>query len=313
MNILPKKNWHVRNRDNIERVKRDEARAAEEEKKQLERAAVAEREARTKLLRERAQAKGAIDFVGSEVVAVDGSTSHHVNFFSDLEKQTKKVNKDHEAEKKAEQEAWEKKVGILTQLGQSVIEGQVKTLVDGHRIQPPDVDPDVKRKESMDPLKLMREYMGHKENSNDLKSRKRKYEQTQGSASSRHDKAEPASKLAYQSHISKSHSSSHKKRREDKESRKRHKRKQKHKHRKHKKDKERNSNSNKEPLKNLEQMRAERIRRENEERKRAEQLLSGKIETTVSEVMLTDALDGRYNSQFHPHLSRQRRSKDFLV
>ncbi|XP_059088409.1 leukocyte receptor cluster member 1-like [Tigriopus californicus] len=130
MNILPKKRWHVRTRDNINRVRRDEAKAAEELKKTEERILLAEQEARTTLMRAKARSRlteeqRTLEAKYEDPAELCGPSAsskalEHVNFFADLEagETTQNTNKERENEQKAEQEEYEKKVGILTYLGQ---------------------------------------------------------------------------------------------------------------------------------------------------------------------------------------------------
>ncbi|UYV69523.1 hypothetical protein LAZ67_6003897 [Cordylochernes scorpioides] len=120
MNILPKKRWHVRTKANIERVKRDEANAAEEERILQKRIQLAEQEARTSLLRSRAQQKYSTISLADDIQKDD-----HVNFFAKLEEQggyKPETNREHEEEKQAEQIKLEKRIGLLTYLGQSELE-----------------------------------------------------------------------------------------------------------------------------------------------------------------------------------------------
>ncbi|KAJ8950144.1 hypothetical protein NQ314_007997, partial [Rhamnusium bicolor] len=117
MNILPKKRWHVRTKENIARVRRDEAKAAEEEKSKQD---------RIKLAKSRSSQPN-IDFVSlNSIKKVEvATTSGHINFFKDLEEGTaelKQFNKEHDKEKKEEREKYEKQIGYLTYLGQDTNE-----------------------------------------------------------------------------------------------------------------------------------------------------------------------------------------------
>ena len=116
------------------RVRRDEAKAAEEEKELERRIKLADQESRMTLLRGMATNRMTEDQKAelsrlSEKASSSSSSQperlEHVNFFSELEAGDVSMpnqNKDREAEQKREQEEWEKKVGILTYLGQDTNE-----------------------------------------------------------------------------------------------------------------------------------------------------------------------------------------------
>ncbi|CAF2405210.1 unnamed protein product [Rotaria sp. Silwood2] len=171
MNILPKKRWHVRNKDNIARVLRDEKKAAEEEEEALRRKTLAEQEARLNYLRAK-RGDHLIQFQGSEDASSSTPTpTEHVNLFK-LEEQGLKTsdatNAEHEKEKKAETEEFEKKIGLLTYLGGSVVErtvpwylerGGSKQLLSKESSKADREERDRLRIQKQDPLNSMSKYV----------------------------------------------------------------------------------------------------------------------------------------------------------
>lgn len=169
MNILPKKRWHVRTKENIARVRRDEAQAAEEEKAIQERAQLAEREARRQLLLQRSRNKsGTSETISSnteEPTTTPSSSeiiSAHVNFFTELEEGTaelKQTNKEHDKELKEEKEKYEKQIGYLTYLGQDTNEALGKKSwyeVLPERYKEEKVEVNLKSKVRDDPLAVIK-------------------------------------------------------------------------------------------------------------------------------------------------------------
>lgn len=118
MNILHHKSWHVLRKDNIARVRRDEAKAAEAEKNILDRQILAENERRLEKLRARSDARVQSTF-GMGASSKDTTIqepSGHVNLFKDWEEEERKNlgsgNKEYEEEKAKEKKEWESKMGI---------------------------------------------------------------------------------------------------------------------------------------------------------------------------------------------------------
>uniref|UniRef100_A0A6B2G0N5 Leukocyte receptor cluster member 1 homolog (Trinotate prediction) n=1 Tax=Myxobolus squamalis TaxID=59785 RepID=A0A6B2G0N5_MYXSQ len=107
MNILKHKSWHVRKKENMASARADEAEYKGWCDEMTEKHQNAESEAKLNNLR---------STVGLEDV---GASSESMRTRG-------KVNREYELEKKKDQEKYEKGVGILTGLGQSVLESKSK-------------------------------------------------------------------------------------------------------------------------------------------------------------------------------------------
>ncbi|XP_037674733.1 leukocyte receptor cluster member 1 [Choloepus didactylus] len=167
MNILPKKSWHVRNKDNVARVRRDEAQAREEEKERERKVLLAQQEARTEFLRKKARHQNALPEF--EAAGAGAPSSGPVDLFRELLEEGKgatRGNKEYEEEKRQEKERQEKALGILTYLGQSAAEAQTQPpwyqLPPRRGGLPPGPGPEGKLKSRLDPLREMEKHLGKK-------------------------------------------------------------------------------------------------------------------------------------------------------
>ncbi|XP_068952483.1 leukocyte receptor cluster member 1 [Petaurus breviceps papuanus] len=164
MNILPKKSWHVRNKDNVARVRRDEAQARDEQRERERRALLAQQEARTDLLRKRARHRTPLP---ATVTEGPEAGPHPIDLFRELVEEGKGAthgNKEYEEEKRQAKKQQEKALGVLTYLGQSAAEAQTQPpwyqLPPDPRGTQCDPAPDEKAKSYLDPLRELKRQLG---------------------------------------------------------------------------------------------------------------------------------------------------------
>ncbi|XP_032681883.1 leukocyte receptor cluster member 1 homolog [Odontomachus brunneus] len=289
MNILPKKRWHVRTKENIARVRRDEAKAAEEEKIKQARIQKAETEAKVNFLRHQARSK----YDGRAEANVSSTKLEHVNFFADLEDgkiDHNRPNAEHEKEKKEEKEKYEKQIGYLTYLGQDTNEATgkknwyeelPKRLIDTEK----NVELETKKKILIDPMVDIKRYLTvmHSKSAKD-----------QPTIKTETVKRKPDSDNSYSDQESQS---THKKHKKDK---------------KHKHEREKYKELVKKEAKNqnidIEKLRTERLMRERSEKLRTEALMAkvrGDPMPVVASETPKPAIKQKYSSQFFPEIARQ--------
>lgn len=237
----------------------------------------------------------------------------HINFFANIEegnKDYKKPNVEHEKEKKEIQEKYEKQIGYLTYLGQDTNEALGKTswynAVPDRSTSSSEIN--MKTKLLNDPLAIMQTYLGVKKDDTDKPKIELQIK-----------KFMPATKNIETSRKRK-RSTSESDSNSIKQGKQRHKReKQKRKRSKRQKNFKRKRNISSEEAeteedklarkRQLEILRAERLKREQEERARTDKLLAklrGDPEPEKEKQQkITSPIKQKYNSQFNPELAKQ--------
>ncbi|XP_016959882.1 leukocyte receptor cluster member 1 homolog [Drosophila biarmipes] len=295
MNILPKKRWHVRTKENMARVRRDQAAAAAEEKVRQDKLQFAESEARINFLRRQSGLPEKVSCPEETEEKPESSTepSRGVDLFADYKSAVKTTNKDLEKEQKEEQEKYEKKIGYLTYLGQDTNEAlKVRSWYEVAPKRPEVGDPAateafLKQKLAHDPLTLINALLPP-EKKDPKKATKRRRERT----------PTPPPETP----------SPHKSKKSKKD--KKHSKHKKHKGHKSKKDsKEALLEAERHKREKLERLRKERLRRETAERQRSEALFAPKEPAVPASAASTPAPTPRivqkYNSQFNPEIAKQ--------
>lgn len=303
----------------------------------MRRVGLADQEAKINLLRNRLKSKRSEEDADLKIDKevnkdppedITVQPTEHVNFFNDLEAGkivTTKQNADHVAEKKEDQEKYEKQIGYLTYLGQDTNEALGKrdwydqvpkrkdTIDDSGR----KIEVNLKTKLFHDPLMLIQKYVGRSIKNEIIGIKKpdeiptiKKYESIIGNIKDKKRKRSQSPESLKSSKRSKKSKKS-----------KKHKKERKHKKSQKKESSLEESSEDEEERKlykqKLEKLRTERLARETVEKLKAEKLLrklrgedepetiqAPSSKSTIS-APIRSPVKQKYNSQFNPEIARQ--------